>query len=723
MTIGNNDPNAAPVQSDAAADAPAATLTPGTDVPVTPEQNITSNPPPNIQMAPAYTPGSSPSSATTQQVPAGKDSAITPNTPHSKLLGIIHGIAQGLQTMGVATSAAGEALATHGERGGAGEVEQYFASQRQQKIAAQQAADIHRDAKLRQDLMTEQIAEVHMSNYQNLAMLHDNTLLKHSQAEEAEETAKQAKMKTQKEATEQWQSGGGDAPGFTHNDQDVAVPIEQAGAGAATPQAGGAAAPSGEAPSGAAPQGAAGRPDPWQGAAVPTGAAPPPAAAPPTAGVTAVPPAPGAVSAAPTAAAPAGGPPAMPQGLNPIRQAAWNHLNDAAATLGEDNPVIQSARASFTGAGNPFAAMKRIDSALASRKETTETATKEQALQTAKQTNAQAAIKTEQETIANDAYMRNVPKNAAGQPTQDFATWQAAQTESLKQRIEEGDPTPIGEMLAQGFSSPAQVISSRQMSKPFYSDVLKAANAYSLAHYGHPYAMAAAEQQYKYVTEFNDPNGKTQQNIQGANTFLEHSGDLITATEGFRTTNAKIVNTPLNKIRDQFGDATYTAMAAAINPVKTEYQNALAAGFAVQAADADAAATLLSTSSTLAQIEAAVKTMSHTVVRRMSNVDQGYRTHTGVHYPNMVTPEARKSVDNIGGDVPAILGDMQTGGTFYGPTQPVNPGATGGANPPPPKLNPNRPKGAVGTGPGSDGKMYYHDITGKILGPAPETNP
>jgi hypothetical protein len=153
------------------------------------------------------------------------------------------------------------------------------------------------------------------------------------------------------------------------------------------------------------------------------------------------------------------------------------------------------------------------------------------------------------------------------QPTQTFATWQAGQTKAVEQSIEEGDPSVVGTMLGQGLISPQQVISSRNMSKAFYTKVLKAASAVGSMNPdgtpAKPFNAFAAAQQYDYVKEFNNPASKTQQGIVAGNTFLEHANDLFGVANDLQKTNIKMLNTPLNKITNAFGGDNYTRLAAA----------------------------------------------------------------------------------------------------------------------------------------------------------------
>jgi len=204
----------------------------------------------------------------------------------------------------------------------------------------------------------------------------------------------------------------------------------------------------------------------------------------------------------------------------------------------------------------------------------------------------------------------------------------------------------------------------------------------------------------RFVGQFTNPNGKTMQNIASFNTFIEHAADLQDINQEHRgtQTGTKVLNTPLNKLENAFGSATYTRYVAALEPVQTEYTNALKAGFAPQASDIEAGKVILSPSSTPAQIEAAVKQMSHTVVRRADSVNQEFRAIMGRDYPDLITPDARTAANKLGLDV----SKYHTGGQ-------VNQPGSGVAI----------PNGATGKAPGSDGRLHYHDAQGKDLGVAP----
>jgi hypothetical protein len=196
----------------------------------------------------------------------------------------------------------------------------------------------------------------------------------------------------------------------------------------------------------------------------------------------------------------------------------------------------------------------------------------------------------------------------------------------------------------------------------------------------------------KFLGEFTDPNGKTMNNIDSFNTFLQHAGNLMDVTANFRTTNVPAMNTPFNKLRNAYGDATYTTFKAALEPVRTEYTNFLKAGFAPQAEDIKAGETIMSDNASPAQVEAAVKQFGHTALARAYSVNQKFKTVMGTDYPNLLTPEAKDAAEKVG--LGQLVNKFGSGGQI---------GKPGSGTPSP------APAGATMKVPGSDGKMHWSD--------------
>jgi hypothetical protein len=166
------------------------------------------------------------------------------------------------------------------------------------------------------------------------------------------------------------------------------------------------------------------------------------------------------------------------------------------------------------------------------------------------------------------------------------------------------------------------------------------------------FSTAEVDRKAKMLDSFQ--NGKDGQNLQSFGTFLEHAGEASRVANEFRTTSIPLVNTPLNKIRDKFGDATYTRMAAALEPVRKEFEGFLLGGRALYGDDRKAAETILSESASPAQIQAALKQMGHTVKARYNEVGNRFKNGMGAKLEDVIGPlsnEAMQGAKDIGIDM------------------------------------------------------------------------
>jgi len=196
----------------------------------------------------------------------------------------------------------------------------------------------------------------------------------------------------------------------------------------------------------------------------------------------------------------------------------------------------------------------------------------------------------------------------------------------------------------------------------------------------------------KFLGEFTDPNGKTAMGIDAANTFFQHGANLLDLTKSYRTSDIKLLNTPINKLADAFGDAKYTDYSTALGVVRSEYTNAIKAGFAPQVEDSKEGRDIMSDSSTPAQVEAAVKRMGHNVLARVDSKGESFKTNMGSAYPNLITPAGAEAASKIRLNVSKYRSGGQIG----------KPGSGGPASSP-------APAGATMKVPGSDGKMHWSD--------------
>jgi hypothetical protein len=194
--------------------------------------------------------------------------------------------------------------------------------------------------------------------------------------------------------------------------------------------------------------------------------------------------------------------------------------------------------------------------------------------------------------------------------------------------------------------------------------------------------------------------------------FLVHADDVRMGSDRLQRTNSPWFNEPINTIKSKgMGNPGVPGLMADIFAARSEWQNFIKNGHASDLADSEQGRQIMSDSSSPAQIMRALQEMGKQAVGRLDQIDGKWRRTWGGHYPGLITDSARTAANNLG------LGD-------YIKQYPSESGAMFGVQPNSEQIqspdNPaQRPAGATGIAPGSDGKMYYHDIQGNILGPAP----
>ena len=163
------------------------------------------------------------------------------------------------------------------------------------------------------------------------------------------------------------------------------------------------------------------------------------------------------------------------------------------------------------------------------------------------------------------------------------------------------------------------------------------------------FSTATVDRKIKMLDDFQ--NGKEAQQLQSFGTFLEHAGEASRVTNEFRTTSLPLVNTPINKIRDKFGDASYSRFIASLEPVRKEFEGFLLGGRALYGDDRKAAETILSDNASPAQIQAALKQMGHTVKARYNEIDNRFKNGMGANIQDVIGPlsdDAQEGARQIG---------------------------------------------------------------------------
>jgi hypothetical protein len=158
---------------------------------------------------------------------------------------------------------------------------------------------------------------------------------------------------------------------------------------------------------------------------------------------------------------------------------------------------------------------------------------------------------------------------------------------------------------------------------------------------------AEVDRRVKMLDNFT--NGKDAQNIQSFGTFFEHAGNASQIVNDLRNgATPKIVNVAINKLEKEGWGTTATQISAALEPVRKEFEGFLLGGRALYADDRKAAETILSDSSTPAQIQAALKVLAHTASARYNEMNNRFKNTMKVNIDEGAGPLAPEAYDAAG---------------------------------------------------------------------------
>ena len=186
------------------------------------------------------------------------------------------------------------------------------------------------------------------------------------------------------------------------------------------------------------------------------------------------------------------------------------------------------------------------------------------------------------------------------------------------------------------------------------------------------------ENKFETVKRLDDDftSGKTGTAIQGFGQLMQHMAEAVQDSNNFQRTNSPILDIPLNKLRSQVGgNAEIKALDADIIAARNEWMNVIKNGHAADKAETDAAAVLLSDSSSPRQILTAINAMGKQSVARLGEINNRYKTVTGANYPNIISPEAKAAAESLG--LGPNIARFSSGGTLFSGASPI---ANRGAN-------------------------------------------
>ena len=165
---------------------------------------------------------------------------------------------------------------------------------------------------------------------------------------------------------------------------------------------------------------------------------------------------------------------------------------------------------------------------------------------------------------------------------------------------------------------------------------------------GKKFDIGVVNQRAKFLEQYEDPKGKAAINRQAINNIMQHAADVSDLNQLNRRSNVKVVNTPINALKDQFGDAVYTQYQTATGVLKDELGLYFAGGYAPTKDQQAMWDKIQANTATPAQTEAFAKEVVRLATRRADTFNQQFKTNMGYNDPNMITPQARSAAERLG---------------------------------------------------------------------------
>jgi hypothetical protein len=162
---------------------------------------------------------------------------------------------------------------------------------------------------------------------------------------------------------------------------------------------------------------------------------------------------------------------------------------------------------------------------------------------------------------------------------------------------------------------------------------------------------AKANMWQDYSGGLKTPTGKQ---LTSFDALLGHLSALDTSMKPLESktlglTHQPIVNMAMKDIAEQLtDDKDWKQFEFAMEPVKQEMANFLAAGYAVKAEDAARINSVLNDTLPLNQLKGVMTQMAHTADVRLAALGKAYVNTMGTTYPNLVSTDGKNTLKNLG---------------------------------------------------------------------------
>ena len=212
-----------------------------------------------------------------------------------------------------------------------------------------------------------------------------------------------------------------------------------------------------------------------------------------------------------------------------------------------------------------------------------------------------------------------------------------------------GNPADIARLARHLVDDPTNLMTMRDLGTRGTQREAILAKADELAEAeGKKFDIGVVNQRAKFLEQYEDPKGKAAINRQAINNIMQHAADVSDLNQLNRRSNVKVVNTPINALKDQFGDAVYTQYQTATGVLKDELGLYFAGGYAPTKDQQALWDKIQADTATPARTEAFAKEVIRLAARRADTFNQQFKTNMGYDDPNMITPQARSAAERLG---------------------------------------------------------------------------
>jgi hypothetical protein len=165
-------------------------------------------------------------------------------------------------------------------------------------------------------------------------------------------------------------------------------------------------------------------------------------------------------------------------------------------------------------------------------------------------------------------------------------------------------------------------------------------------------ALEAKSNMWKdYAGGQKTPTGKQ---LVSFDNYLGHSAALLDAQDRLKDktlglTHTPVLNMTLKEIGNQLtDDKDWSAYSAALEPVKHEIENFLAAGYATKSEDVASMNALLSDKLPINQVASVIRQLADTADVRLAGLGKAYVNTMGTTYPHLMSTDSQNALKRMG---------------------------------------------------------------------------